>query len=155
LELDHYLDVIERKPGALAGSTALEQCRTQGRWPAIYDRFWSLASERNDRQTGTRAMIEVLLLSRTYGTARVRKAVEEALELGTSSLSAIRYLLNVDCKPTATDLPSVEAGELRRYDRPQPSMDVYEQLRPNWTAPSQTGSSLPIANWPVATEVVL
>jgi len=77
LELDHYLDVIERKPGALAGSTALEQCRTQGRWPAIYDRFWSLASERNDRQTGTRAMIEVLLLSRTYGTARVRKAVEE------------------------------------------------------------------------------
>jgi len=47
----------------------------------------------------------------------------------------------------------VEAGELRRYDRPQPSMDVYEQLRPNWTAPSQTGSSLPIANWPVATEV--
>jgi len=64
-------------------------------------------------------------------------------------------MLNVDCKPTATDLPSVEAGELRRYDRPQPSMDVYEQLRPNWTAPSQTGSSLPIANWPVATEVVL
>jgi hypothetical protein len=29
LELDHYLDVFERKPGALAGSTALEQCRAQ------------------------------------------------------------------------------------------------------------------------------
>jgi transposase len=155
LELDHYLNALERKPGALAGSTALEQCRAQGRWPAIYDRFWVRVSEREDRQAGTRAMIEVLLLSRTYGAARVRQAVEEALELGTSSLSAIRYLLNVDCKPTATDVPSVEAGELRRYDRPQPSMDVYEQLRPNWTKPSQAGSSLPIADWPAATEVIL
>ena len=27
LELEHYLDVLQKKPGALAGSTALEQCR--------------------------------------------------------------------------------------------------------------------------------
>src|SRR5208337_541793 len=40
LELDHYLDVLLKKPGALAGSTALEQCRAQGRWPQSYDRFW-------------------------------------------------------------------------------------------------------------------
>jgi hypothetical protein len=26
----------------LAGSTALEQCRAQGRWPASYDRFWEV-----------------------------------------------------------------------------------------------------------------
>ncbi len=50
LELDHYLEVLKKKPGAMAGSTALEQCRAQGRWPANYDRFWSLASERNGRQ---------------------------------------------------------------------------------------------------------
>jgi len=30
LELDHYLDVLLKKPGALPGSTALEQCRAQG-----------------------------------------------------------------------------------------------------------------------------
>ena len=70
LELDHYLDVLEKKPGALAGSTALEQCRAQGRWPASYDRFWSIASERDGRQAGTRAMIEVLLLSRTWARPR-------------------------------------------------------------------------------------
>jgi transposase len=34
LELDHYLNVLQKKPGAMAGSTALEQCRAQGRWPA-------------------------------------------------------------------------------------------------------------------------
>ena len=154
LELEHYLDVFERKPGALAGSTALEQCRAQGRWPASYDRFWARVSEREGRQAGTRAMIEVLLLSRTCGAARVRQAVEEALGMGTCSLSAIRYLLSVDRLPATSEAVAVEIGQLRRYDRPQPSMEAYEQLRPNWAAPAQTDSGSRMANWPVATEVV-
>jgi len=154
LELEHYLDVLVKKPGAMAGSTALEQCRAQGRWPASYDRFWSLASEREGRQAGTRTMIEVLLLSRTYGSARVRQAVEEALSMGTSSLSAIRYLLSVDCRPAVPETASVEIDALRRYDRPQPSMEAYEQLRPNWTETVQADSGPRMADWPVAAEVV-
>jgi hypothetical protein len=31
LDLEHYLDVLERKPGALAGSTPLQQWRERGR----------------------------------------------------------------------------------------------------------------------------
>jgi len=156
LELDHYLDVLVKKPGAMAGSTALEQCRAQGRWPASYDRFWSIASEREGRQAGTRAMIEILLLSRTYGAARVRQAVEEALAMGTSSLSAIRYLLSVDCRPAAStsEPAAVEIDALRRYDRPQPSMEAYEQLRPNWRETSQTDSGSRMASWPATTEVI-
>ena len=99
-------------------------------------------------------MIEVLLLSRTYGAARVRQAVEEALKMGTSSLSAVRYLLSVDCRPPSSDAAVVEIGALCRYDRPQPSMGGYEQLRPSWAETSQTDSSSRVANWPVATEVV-
>ena len=153
LELEHYLEVLQKKPGALAGSTALEQCRAQGRWPASYDRFWSIAVERTDRQAGTRMMIEILLLSRTYGAARVRQAVEETLALGASSLSAVRYLLNVDCTPTSTDVSTVEAGELNRYDRPQPTMDAYERLRPNWIEPTPEERAR-IASLPVMTEVL-
>jgi hypothetical protein len=154
LELDHSLDVPVKKPGAMAGSTALEQCRAQGRWPASYDRFWSMASQREGRQAGTRAMIEGLQLSRTHGAAGVRQAVEEALAMGTSSLSAIRYPLSVDCRATASETAAVEIDALRRYDRPQPSMEAYEQLRPNWreTAPTDPGSRM--ATWPVTTEVV-
>jgi hypothetical protein len=33
LDLEHYLDVLERKPGALAGSSPLAQWRQHGRWP--------------------------------------------------------------------------------------------------------------------------
>jgi len=133
LELEHYLDVLAKKPGALAGSTALEQCRTQGRWPAGYDCSWARVCEREGHQAGTRAMIEVLLLSRTHGAARVRQAVDAALSMGTASLSGVRYLLSVDCRQADADATAVEIGALRRYDRPQPSMEAYEQLRPSWT----------------------
>ena len=132
LDLEHYLDALTRKPGALAGSTALEQCRAQGRWPASYDQFWGLLKEREGKQAGTRAMIDVLLLGREYGAARVRRAVEEALELGCSNVGSIRYLLNVDSLEQRPTAAPVDIGVLGRYDRPQPSLENYERLRPSW-----------------------
>ena len=52
LDLEHYLDVLERKPGALAGSTPLEQWRERGRWPESFDRFWQGLRERHGKQAG-------------------------------------------------------------------------------------------------------
>jgi hypothetical protein len=137
LALEHYLDTLEKKPGALAGSTALEQCRAQGRWPRSYDRFWEMATVRFGRPAATRMMIDVLQLARRHGAPRVRHALEEALSMGCINLGAIRYLLNVDCQQPATQPPVVEADALRRYDRPLPSMEAYEQLRPNWSSTAE------------------
>jgi len=58
LNLEHYLDALTKKPGAFAGSTALEQWRAQGRWPTSFDRFWEMLKQRRGKQSGTRAMIE-------------------------------------------------------------------------------------------------
>jgi transposase len=127
LDLDHYLEALERKPGALAGATALEQWRAQGRWPASYDQYWDVLKQRQGKQAGTRAMIEILLLGQQHGAARLRKAIEKALELGCSDTAAVRYLLTADelekNKPDA-----VELGALVSYERPQPSMAAYDQL---------------------------
>jgi len=98
--LEHYLDTLEKKPGALAGSTALEQCRAQGRWPRSYDRFWEMATERIGRAAATRMMIDVLQLERRHGASHVRPALEQALAMGCANLGAIRYLLSVDCRRT-------------------------------------------------------
>src|SRR5207237_10330516 len=57
LDLEHYLDVLEHKPGAFAGSKPLDQWRRAGRWPNSYDQFWNRLNERHGRQDGTRAMI--------------------------------------------------------------------------------------------------
>ena len=79
-------------------------------------------------------MIDVLLLGREYGPARLRRAVEEALELGCPNVGSIRYLLNgtnLEQQPAAA---AMDIGVLSRYDRPQPDLKDYEQLRPNWLA---------------------
>ncbi len=44
LDLEHYLDVLSHKPGALAGSKPLAQWRAAGRWPACYDELWTRAA---------------------------------------------------------------------------------------------------------------
>ena len=62
-----------KKPGALAGSMPLEQCRAQGRWPESFDSFWGKLEHRHGEQDGTRAMVDVLLLgSREHGFERLR-----------------------------------------------------------------------------------
>ena len=77
-------------------------------------------------------MIEVLLLAREHGPARVRQAVEEALELGCSDVAAVRYLLSIaGLEQQAPAAAPVYLGALNRYDRPQPRLEDYEQLRPN------------------------
>ena len=73
LDLDHYLDVLERKPGAMAGCKPPEQWRRAGR-PAAYDVLWQGLNERHGRQDGTRAMVQVILLgARSATTACARR----------------------------------------------------------------------------------
>ena len=43
LDLDHYLEVLLRKPGALPGATALEQARAPGRFTPVHDAWWAAA----------------------------------------------------------------------------------------------------------------
>jgi hypothetical protein len=78
LDLEHYLDVLAHKPGALAGSKPLAQWRAAGRWPACYDELWNRLRQRHGRQDGTRAMVAVLALGQELGHERLRTAVAAA-----------------------------------------------------------------------------
>jgi hypothetical protein len=127
LNLEHYLDVLERKPGALAGSTPLAQWRARGLWPASYDALWTRLMTRHGKQTGTREMIGILQLGRTYGAAIVETTVDTALGLGCADEAVIRHLLMT--ASLARSLPDVMAiGPLTRYDRPLPELHEYDTL---------------------------
>ena len=127
LDLEHYLDVLERKPGALAGSTPLKQWREQGRWPLSFDRLWEDLHRRLGKQEGTRAMIELLLLGREKGYDRLRKAIEQALEFGCTDAAAIRYLMQAEgLKHQPVEL--IEVPHLARYQQPTPVITAYDQL---------------------------
>jgi hypothetical protein len=58
LDLEHYLDVLYRKPGALAGSRPLEQERRAGLWPASFDQIWEALVQKQGKQSGTRQMMD-------------------------------------------------------------------------------------------------
>jgi hypothetical protein len=114
LDLEHYLDVLERKPGALAGSKPLEQWRQGGRWPTSYDRLWHALMERQGRQLGTKTMIELLQLGREHGFARLRVAIEAALDLGCTDAAAVQHLLAAESLEHQRPAPLVDLGVLGR-----------------------------------------
>lgn len=138
LLLDHYLEVLSRKPGALAGSTALASARAAGAFTPTHQRFWDAARTQLGDGAGTRALIGVLLLHRTLSTAAVIAGMDAALVLGTFdpdlvAVQARRSTLTGQPTPTPVQLPST-ASQIAALERPAPSLAAYDQLLTGATA---------------------
>ena len=127
LDLEHYLDVLYRKPGALAGSKPLEQKRQAGLWPPSFDRIWEALMERHGKQSGTRQMIDLLKLSQKHGQPKLQAAVESALSSSCYDTGAVQHLLNAE-NLRHTVCEAIDVGALERYARPLPVMQEYDQL---------------------------
>ena len=54
LDLDHYLEILLRKPGALPGSVPLAQARAAGTFTAAHQQLWDAARARLGDGPGTR-----------------------------------------------------------------------------------------------------
>jgi len=119
--------VLERKPGALAGSTPLAQWREQGRWPGSFDRLWQELMRRQGKAEGTRQMIRLLQLGMAQGYAKLQTAAESALAWGCWDEAAVRYLL-LTAPASRPPQEALEVGWLDRYARPQPQVNEYDQL---------------------------
>jgi hypothetical protein len=115
LELDHYLELLHTKPGALPGARPLRQARDRGEWPASYDQLWKRLVERYGDAEGARQLIDVLLLHRTHGTDEVHQAVAMALQLGCCEAGAIAVLVRQLTTPTRPTVPLGDLGELDQY----------------------------------------
>lgn len=125
LELEHYLDALERKPGALAGSTPLGQWRAAGRWTERHDQLWSVLIERHGQAHGTRLMIELLQLGRQHGYDKLTQAIDQALACGAQDAGAVCYLLTAPELAYVTPTPLEYPGEVMRA---VPTLERYDQL---------------------------
>jgi transposase len=127
LQLDHYLEILTFKPGAMAGSTALAQAKKAGVFTDVHAGFWSAARRERGDAGGTRALIEVLLLHRRMPAADVLAGMEAVLQIGSTApeLVAIEARRVRDADLAAV-IP-IEAA-LGRYDRPAPALAGYDQL---------------------------
>ncbi|HTT88305.1 MAG TPA: IS21 family transposase [Acidimicrobiales bacterium] len=126
LVLDHYLEVLAIKPGALPGATALARARAGGVFGEAHERFWAEARRRQGDREGTRALIEVLLLHRTMGAAAVIAGVEAALSAGSTSAAVVAIEARRSAETGQAPLPIGEG--LARFDRPKPTTEKYDQL---------------------------
>ena len=133
LDLEHYLDVLERKPGAMKGSTPLEQWRRAGRWPVCLDAIWQQLEQRHGKAKGTREMIALVRAGSTDGWDELIVAVEETLRLGISDSAAVIHLLRMPDPEQRRQHAVALAEELLQFERPMPVMDNYDLLLANTT----------------------
>ena len=128
LNLEHYLDVLEKKPGAMAGSTPLEQWRQAGRWPDCLDRIWKKLEERQGKSGGTREMIGLVRVGLGSGWDQLISAVEEALRLGVTDEAAVLHIMRTPDAEERRRYQLALSEELAQFERPQPVMDDYDLL---------------------------
>jgi transposase len=138
LVLDHYLEVLGRKPGALAGATALVGARASGAFTPVHQRFWDAARRRLGDGPGTRALVGVLLLHRTLPAAAVVAGIDAALAIPSFdpdlvAVEARRSMLT-PTTPAAVPLPAAlpaTVSALAAIERPVPSLAGYDDLLNN------------------------
>lgn len=156
LELDHYLEALIRKPGALPGATALEQACAAGKFTPVHDAWWAAARKTHGDAEGTRALIQVLLLHRHITHEHVVAGLAAALRAGALTADAVALEAR-KAADTDTTTPAVATGgpeqgartavvssltqrrltHLPADTRPLPSVAVYDQLLPSRRTPRE------------------
>lgn len=152
LELDHYLEALVRKPGALPGATALEQARAAGKFTPVHDAWWAAARKAHGDRDGTRALIQVLLLHRHMTHEHVVAGLAAALRAGAWTADAValeaRKATDADTTPipapdraapaaAVASLTQRRLAHLPSDTRPLPSVAVYDQLLPSRRTPRE------------------
>jgi transposase len=128
-KLDHYLELLQRKPGGLERSLALAQERERGGWPGCFDELWAALADRYGRSDAARQMVDVVLLCREHGPDRVALAVRGALTAGAIDGRAVAVLARrADTAPTAPAALTGLEPRLAAHARPAPDLADYDQL---------------------------
>jgi hypothetical protein len=131
LVLDHYLEVLARKPGAMLSATPLARARASGAFTATHERFWAQARRRLGDADGTRAMVEVLLAHRTMAADAVVAGMTRALAAG----SVDAQIVIVEARRAAQEhdpvAPVIAIGTHTGFERSKPSLADYDQLLEN------------------------
>jgi transposase len=128
LVLDHYLEILTRKPGAMPGAIALAQARSCGAFGPTHEAFWAAARRRLGDGAGTRALIGVLLLHRSLPAGDVIAGMAAALGIGSvdPEVVAVEARRHHDAAPAPAEVV-VPIGA-RLAPRPAPALGAYDDL---------------------------
>ena len=118
LDLDHYLEILWKRPGGFPGSTALAQARTTGRFRPEHQHFWDAARRVHGDRDGTRLLCEVLLLHRTHTTDEIVAGISACLAIGNidPAVIAIEARRSIEHQQPATPPIMQRPPSLHDYD---------------------------------------
>ena len=130
LLLDHYLEVLTRKPGAFAGATALANARAGGSFTEEHQSFWDAARRDLGDKEGTRALIGALLLHRTLPGPALAAAMREAIASGRFGADRLAVSARSQIAAMAEPTPPIPLppNAIPAGTRPAPSLAGYDQL---------------------------
>jgi transposase len=128
-QLDHYLELLWKKPGALPNALPFKQAKEQSNWPSCFNEFWKQLIDRFSHFDGTRQFLDILFLHRQYSREEIKTCVQQALQLQWISIDAIKQLLSPHCPEPKTFFQTCQ--QLTAFHRP-PSLSLhYDQLLTN------------------------
>ncbi|MGQ0823750.1 MAG: IS21 family transposase [Actinomycetota bacterium] len=127
LVLDHYLEVLARKPGAMLSATPLARARASGAFTDAHERFWQTARRRLGDRDGTKALIEILLAQRTIPAAAISAAITVMVAAGVVDPAVV--IVEARRQTQVSVAPVTPIGQtLATFDRPAPTLDRYDDL---------------------------
>jgi len=131
--LDHYLEVLARRPGALPAATALVTARAAGLFTPAHDAFWDAARRQHGDTAGTRTLIEVLLLHRRLPVQAVLAGMAAAVRLDRLEADIVAVEARRHLEPTpltsAVHDGGVDAGlDVGGQHRRAPTLGGYDAL---------------------------
>ncbi|MFF8479232.1 hypothetical protein [Streptomyces sp. NPDC015414] len=140
-ELDHYLEILLAKPGAMAGSTPLVTARQNGSFTEVHEAFWAAARAAHSDAAGTRALIEVLLLHRRMPASAVEQGMAAAIRAGAITADVVA----VEARRAAAAAPHhLRTRTTRASRRPGPNPAGWSRSRPAGpSCPRTTGRCRP------------
>jgi transposase len=127
LVLDHYLEVLARKPGAMLASTPLARARASGAFGPAHQQFWDRARRRLGDRDGTKALIDVLLAQRTIPADAISTAITTLLAAGVIDPAVVIVEARRQSDRTLAAVIPIETT-LTQFDRPAPTLDCYDTL---------------------------
>ena len=119
LNPDHYLELIQQRPGAFHSARPLRRWRET--WPASLEKLLARFQQSQGETVGIKDFISVLMLYREYAGQEIEAAVELALTHHLSSSQGVKHLLQTKSEPGHAPLQQWPATLI-------PDVSVYGQL---------------------------
>lgn len=123
LILDHYLDQLSKKPGALWDCKAIQEIATDEvlllLWKHLMSRFPELKDENIRLRAAQTNFIEILLLKRNFSVEQMREGIKKAMACGICISAA-----SIECIIRGIQRPDQLPSETFRIDVPKWKFDL-------------------------------